>query len=175
VIHALVVLVLFVPGLASADAIMGPPEDCPRGSRGESSHTDTICAPSTCVVDGDCGGGTGTDALVCAANVGLCIESRTRMPGGLRPPGVEATPVTYDVASTSCSTDADCAAGTHCVVASRCAQRTATEFVRHTLGCTAQRGGTGMRVVVVAIATATVGTLWLGLRRRRSPRRARRR
>lgn len=168
-IRALVVLACLAPAVVRADAIMGPPEDCPRGSRGESSHTDTICAPSTCVVDADCDSGTGTDALVCTADVGLCIESRTRMPGGLMPLGVEVTPVTYDVASTGCTTDADCTAGTHCVVASRCAQRTATEFVRHTLGCSAHRG----RVDVAAILTGLLFAF--GLRRRRSPEVSRRR
>jgi hypothetical protein len=140
------------PSPASADAVMGPPTDCPRGSVGESTHTDEFCRPTTCATDVECGPGTGVDDLFCEPSVGVCIEVRTRRMGGLRPPGLADSEIVYDVAASSCATDADCTGGMHCAVASRCAPRTATEFVEHALGCTAHRSASSARTALLGAA-----------------------
>lgn len=158
---ALATAVVLVAGVARADAIMAPPPDCPPGSHGESSHTDTICSPTDCTTDAECTGpGTGTDAEVCTPALGLCIESRTRAMGGLLPPDMAGRMVTYDVASTSCSTPADCPAGTTCVIASRCARRTALAFARHALGCRASSGRGGALLPLLAALAVAVRGLW---------------
>lgn len=135
---------LAVPSAANADAIDAPPDDCPRGSTGTSSHTDTYCMPSSCTASANCTAPSdiGTEReLVCTPSVGLCIETRTAMPGGRFPDGVVPSPITYDVAHGACTTDADCTTPAHCVVMSRCTPRTATEFVTRALGCSVGRPG----------------------------------
>ena len=153
-------------GVAHADAIEGPPEDCPAGSTGTSSHTDTYCMPSSCPDDAFCTAPSdrGTEReLFCTANVGLCIESRTAMPGGRFPDGVAPTPITYEVARAACTTDADCTAPAHCVVTSRCTPRTALQFVSGAFGCAATRAGSprssptaGLALASAAVAVSIV-------------------
>ena len=123
-------------GIAHADAIDSPPEDCPRGSTGTSSHTDTYCMPSSCIASTDCTppSDIGTEReLVCSPSVGLCLETRTAIPGGRFPDDIVPGPISYDVAHGACTTDTDCVAPAHCVVMSRCTRRTATEFVTRAL------------------------------------------
>lgn len=45
------------PAAAAADAIPGPPTDCPPGSEGRTSHAGTYCAATSCATDVDCEGG----------------------------------------------------------------------------------------------------------------------
>jgi len=108
----LLTLALLWPAAAVADVVMPPPERCPRGATGTTSHEGQWCAPTTCIDDGNCWQGRCTEA------VGLCITSQQIRCGG-RGGWDPNCKVTKTVAHSACSTDSDCATGT-CQVASRC-------------------------------------------------------
>lgn len=157
-------------GRASADAVPGPPDDCPAGARGETSHTDTYCAATICASDADCspsyGYGSGSDPSVCTAAVGLCLEPRTRVPGGRWPSDSPPAPVTYDVATGSCASDSDCAAPSRCVVTSRCTPRTAAQFVARALGCSVAPAPRRPAAPALVVALSVLAAL--AARRRRA-------
>lgn len=113
-IRLIVLLALLVPSLALADAIEPPPDKCPPGAIGESSHEGAWCQPATCVLDGGCPKGA-----KCRSGVGLCV-TRSEVPcGGLRPPDLEPCTTTIIEAHGPCATDVDCPTGS-CEVARRC-------------------------------------------------------
>jgi hypothetical protein len=107
----LATLLLSMP--ARADAIGPPPEDCPSGSKGTSSHAGNWCAPLPCT-DGVCGEGTTCETT------GLCILREENRPCGGRP-GPEPCTFTYQEAFGPCATDADCTRGT-CVTDDYCVE-----------------------------------------------------
>ncbi|MEZ4323129.1 MAG: hypothetical protein R3F61_37025 [Myxococcota bacterium] len=97
--------------LALADVVGPPPDDCPPGASGTSSHGGPYCVPSTC--DGTCEeGGTCEPA-------GLCVLEETRECGGMQDP---ENPCTYlhREARGTCQTQDDCTGGTTCEIADRC-------------------------------------------------------
>ncbi len=65
------------PGLASADAIEGPPA-CPPGARGESSHAGQWCVAAPCASDADCAGDGGS-----CRPWRVCTRHAAIPPGGL--------------------------------------------------------------------------------------------
>lgn len=67
---ALSSLLLLLCADAHADKVMPPPEDCPVGSEGESSHAGPYCRPLDCGSDTDCEGGR-----VCREQP-LCMKTR---------------------------------------------------------------------------------------------------
>jgi hypothetical protein len=115
-ILALLTLCLLLPTLALADAIGPPPEKCPPGSVGVSSHEGDWCQPATCLLDTTC-----DDGAKCRPGVGLCVTHEVVPCGGLRPVEMEPCTTTRDEAHKPCAADADCAQGT-CEVASRCVE-----------------------------------------------------
>jgi hypothetical protein len=74
---------------ASADAIMGPPDDCAPGAIGRSSHAGQWCTPTTCNEDADCAAlsdrqaiyGGPVNVYTCGA-IDLCVRTETYQPGG---------------------------------------------------------------------------------------------
>ena len=108
----LLILALLVPATVLADAVMPPPERCPRGASGSTSHEGQWCAPTTCTDDSNCWEGR------CTEDIGLCVTSEQIRCGG-RGSFDPNCMVTKTVAHGSCKTDSDCALGT-CIVADRC-------------------------------------------------------
>jgi hypothetical protein len=51
---ALALMFALSSSIASADAIEGPPENCPSGARGTSSHYGPMCTPDPCNDDAEC-------------------------------------------------------------------------------------------------------------------------
>lgn len=100
---------------ARADRVPSPPEDCPPGSRGHSSHTGRWCASQPCADDSACGHG-----LSCRPSA-LCIEDQPFVPHSRRPPpGEDPTPQTRAVAVAPCGADGSCPGEARCVRAERC-------------------------------------------------------
>ena len=62
-------------GTAHADVLMGPPQDCPSGSRGASSHVGPTCAPVRCESDTDCTEGSG------CVSASRCVVERAQIGG----------------------------------------------------------------------------------------------
>lgn len=108
----LLLIALLLPTAALADAVPGPPENCPRGAAGSTSHEGTWCAPTTCTDDSSCWEGT------CTEDLGLCVTSQ-QIPCGGRGGWDPNCTVTQTVAHNTCKTDKDCALGT-CLVEDRC-------------------------------------------------------
>lgn len=165
---ALALALVSSPRPASGDAVPPAPADCPVGSSGTTSHTDTYCMPSSCTASTDCTppSGVGTPGeLFCTPNLGLCLETRTAIPGGRPLPGPPPGPISYDVAHGPCATDADCAAPARCVVMSRCAPAPAPAAVVEWLGCSSSPHRSGPPGGVLASA-ALLG-LARSVRRRR--------
>ena len=111
---AILLLALLLPTAAFADAIGPPPEECPPGSVGQSSHEGQWCEPATCILDTSCDKGA-----KCRPGVGLCVTHEVVPCGGLYPVEMEPCTTTIDEAHRPCASDADCGQGT-CEVARRC-------------------------------------------------------
>ncbi len=111
-------LILLVTSLAWADAIGMPPDDCPEGSVGRSSHCGEVCVPTHCDLSAS---QCRAEAPVCEAGVGVCVEKQLqdescgRMPTGPANPMVEV-----QIARGSCKEPADCGPGQECIVIARC-------------------------------------------------------
>ncbi len=103
----LAALLLAPPVLA--DAIEPPPEDCPRGSEGTSSHAGDWCEPTECDGPDDC-------ELACQPEIGLCITREEVSCGGM---AIEPCTTTREEAHGRCTTSADCEVG-DCEIADRC-------------------------------------------------------
>ncbi len=55
---------------ARADAVEGPPRNCPAGSLGDACHGGQYCYPVTCAGDGECsGGGTCQEVMICVGTI----------------------------------------------------------------------------------------------------------
>jgi MYXO-CTERM domain-containing protein len=120
---ALAASVLLVARDSLADVVMPPPDDCPPGSVGHSSHLGPYCAPTTCNTDADCknqGSWHHRDkgrTLVCEDGLALCIEQKdfTRWRG--RP---DAGKNMRPVAVSACDRGGACASPAVCETARRC-------------------------------------------------------
>lgn len=114
-------------GTASADAVGPPPDDCPPGAQGVTSHSGQWCVAMTCNTDADCTGGDSLRAMmgrgggptVCR-EVDLCLTTSTYHAGGRGAylNGPDAPPLTRVIAS-ACTPSCD-APGV-CSRAKRCA------------------------------------------------------
>lgn len=105
---------LLVPRIAAADALPPPPEDCPPGARGTSSHSGPACLPIPCATDADCRRNQpyGDPPRVCRSTR-LCIGEEVRT--NWRRPDASWK---VTVARGDCSSA--CPAGTTCQEALRC-------------------------------------------------------
>lgn len=131
-------ILLVIPASARADAVAAPPDDCPVGALGETSHAGTWCAPTTCTSDATCeaqhgGWGGEVRTLVCRP-AGLCVRSEQYDPGGLRAEG-EVVRLTRTVVEGACGGDADCTGSARCEVTPRCVSPSLPELVAHRAGC----------------------------------------
>src|SRR5678809_480665 len=99
-------IVALLTALAFADAIDGPPDDCARGTWGESSHCGSYCVPTTCdPAAPQCY----PEGSVCREEVGVCISTITRSQScGRMPEGIDNPPVQVEIAGGSCSRDSQC-------------------------------------------------------------------
>ena len=156
---ALLALALLLPCPAFADAIGPPPDTCPPGAVGESSHEGAWCQPSTCSTDGHC-----PDGSKCREGVGLCVSQQEVPCGGLYPPELEPCTTTLIEAHGSCTTDSDCTRGT-CQTAPRCVPDwNPVAKVKKGCGCSVQPTGSGLgAALLLGLGLA----LRLRLRRRR--------
>jgi MYXO-CTERM domain-containing protein len=120
---ALAASVLLLAKASLADAVMPPPEGCPPGSIGHSSHLGPFCAPTTCNTDDDCKNqGSWRDrdkgrTLVCEDRQALCIEQKdfTRWRGR-----ADAGKNLRPVAVAACDRGGVCASPAVCETARRC-------------------------------------------------------
>lgn len=108
---------------AFADAVPGPPEDCPPGSYGETSHSGQWCQPSTCKTDDECKSLDNHWARkksgphVCRSQA-LCVLRTKVRPGGrsgFRNPGAM---IDREVAQSDCNKG--CSGGATCERVKRC-------------------------------------------------------
>ena len=100
-----------------ADAIPGPPENCPAGSRGTSSHCGEDCVPLPCSSDSDC-----KDKTICR-KTRLCIRQAKCAVSSGRGAGDEPQKmISYEAVHGKCPAGDKCAQGA-CVEAKRCVHR----------------------------------------------------
>ncbi len=132
----LLALAFCLPSLALADAIGPPPEKCPPGAIGESSHEGEWCQPSTCTID--C-----PEGRKCRPGVGLCVTSTEVPCGGLYPVEMEPCTTTIIEAHGPCAADSDCAKGT-CEVARRCIRTSTLSRVGKGCGCAVEETPSGL-------------------------------
>jgi len=85
-------------GVAHADAIGMPPEDCPDGTRGQSSHCGLHCDAALCADDSECG-----DGELCVL-MDLCVVELDCMSGG--------GPFTHESVEGHCGGGGSCDSGT---------------------------------------------------------------
>jgi hypothetical protein len=109
---------------AQADVVEPPPDDCPAGTEGSSSHCGSYCWPQICVDSSDCTGGKTCQALA------LCLE-QTECGSHWDP---DAAPVIINKASRSCASGAACASGT-CETIDVCAEDQSGEALEVDQGC----------------------------------------
>lgn len=100
-----------IPSVAFADRVPAPPDDCPRGSEGRTSHSGMWCAPTTCQTHGDCR----TAGMRCE-ELALCVEQESYVPGGRTR---DRTPRSRPVARGACL-DGACPGEAECQTAHRC-------------------------------------------------------
>lgn len=111
---------------ALADVVMGPPEDCPPGSSGRSSHRGPFCAPTTCETDADCERQMSYRdrdrgrKFECKDQVSVCIEQKDFTSWRQRPSPVDAGKTMLPVAVGACGRGATCAGTAVCETARRC-------------------------------------------------------
>ncbi len=114
--QALLVLLLWAPAAASADAVMPPPVGCPPGSIGRSGRMGQYCAPTRCVTAAQgvaLGYARPPDPHLECAPAGLCVRSLEVHVGRGR-----SSPV--DVVLAGCTSDAECPDGVVCEITDRC-------------------------------------------------------
>ncbi len=140
VVAGLVFAAVALPRVAHADAVMGPPKDCPVGARGQTSHNGPWCAPTTCADDTKCPSGE-----VCREQA-LCVATET-VPS--RSGWSWGKPITLSTAYGTCDKGAACAKGT-CEVALRCVAR--AQAIKSGKGCVVAEGdASGSFVAVLAV------------------------
>ena len=148
--RGLLITTLLAAGLAAwspvahADAIDMPPDDCPTGAVGVSSHDGAYCQPSTCDPKTACR----DEGTLCQPDVGLCVEEQTVACGGKRSDMDKPCSVTLRVAHGPCSRDSDCGEGT-CEFAPRCVRPTLNEKLPWLIGL---GGGAALLAFAVLLA-----------------------
>jgi MYXO-CTERM domain-containing protein len=140
---------LWMAGLALADVVNPPPEDCPSGAIGQSGHIGEWCAPHVCA-ERPC-----ADDQTCETT-GLCVVEEEVDCGGMTDPNNPCTFLKRE-AFGACEVDADCDQGT-CITDDYCVDEGKVGG-GDLCGCSSTGGASF--VVLLAL-------LPLGLRRRRA-------
>ena len=146
---------LLLSPIAAADVVSDPPEECPTGSQGTSSHSGTWCAERTCDDTEDC-----PEDSECLST-SVCLHVFETECGGIGSDTGE--PCTFEVREVlgDCESDDDCERGS-CVTADRCA--TESQVAAEAEDC----GGCSQTQKAGSVA-ALMGLLGLmGLARRRA-------
>ena len=139
-----------VPLPALADAVPSPPENCPPGSYGETSHSGQWCQPSTCKTDDDCKSLDNHWARkksgphVCRSQP-LCILHTKVRPGG-RGGFRNPNPIDREVAQSDCNKG--CTGVATCERVKRC-------VVTNTPATPEEPQGDGKDASVVSVPTAS--------------------
>lgn len=107
-------ILLLLAGLALADVVDNPPETCPPGSVGTTSHRGPRCAPLLCE-DATC-----SEDLVCQ-NLRLCVVNSTFTVDSANPHEITESDVVG-----LCAEDGSCTEGT-CTALDVCAEEGAAE------------------------------------------------
>lgn len=103
---------LFWAGVAFADKVPPPPEECPPGATPATNHGGPYCRPGTCTTDADCEGGN-----VCQEQA-LCIATDTY--------SARKGQATRQVAEGVCNNGGSCASPATCQSAKRCVPKGAS-------------------------------------------------
>lgn len=141
-------ILLLFSALAIADVVDDPPEDCPAGSRGQTSHWGAWCEPDACADDpGQCAEGTTCQAL------NQCIVTHTYTVDT----GDDPRELTYLEVVSLCAEDGSCAEGT-CTAMTVCADEAEVPGGK-TCGCASTSAGAIFGLGALAL-------LSLGARRR---------
>ena len=150
------ILLLFLGQFAYADVVMDPPEDCPIGSEGTSSHSGEWCREMTCDATDPCPEGTE------CVNTSVCLNVFEAECGGI---GADTGSWPFEVREVlgTCESDADCERGT-CVTANRCATDAQQDEVEAETGCSGCSHG--QQAGSIAGFFGLLG--WMFLSRRRS-------
>lgn len=188
---SLAAITLLLSPAVRADAVLPPPEDCPPGSIGQSSHNGPFCSVTTCSTDADCEGKCSWRdrdrgrRLRCEDSVPLCIEQREF--SNWRRPQNSQTKNIVPVAVGSCDGSRACASPAVCETTKRCVfqDRPATPPTRTSGPASAPAGasskdtsgGACSCVIVGGVAPAAplsvallgIGLLWARVARRRRP------
>ena len=130
-------MLLALTALALADVVSDPPEDCPPGSVGSTSHRGTRCAPLLCN-DATC-----NDDLTCQ-NLSLCVVSSTFTVDTADPHEITE----LDVVGL-CAEDGSCVEGT-CTAQEVCAEEGAGES--KLCGCASGAGAPSALLTLGAFA-----------------------
>lgn len=138
---------LLAPPDARADAVPGPPSDCPAGTQPATCHGGPHCLPTLCKTDADCG-----DLGPCRTQR-MCVD--TISCGGLRPSDAPPPP-TFEVIRGECSDSCG-----RCEEIRYCGAKPTS--VRNLFGCAAGEGDTSL-----GLGLALAGALALVLRGRRA-------
>jgi hypothetical protein len=123
---------LATTSIAQADAISGPPDECPYGGEPWGSHSGPICSPAEACTDGSCGGVRSCEAIAYCVVEGGC--------GGDRPP--EDTCVQRSIVGL-------CGSGDVCPTGSVCFHTRAC-VTPGSGGCSVSRGG-GLAPLLLAL------------------------
>lgn len=150
-------LFLLFGQFAYADAVMDPPEECPIGSEGMSSHYGEWCGEVPCDEADPCP--EGSECI----STSVCLDVITADCGGLSDDTGE--PCTFEVREVlgTCETDSDCERGT-CVTANRCATDAQQEEVDAEAACSGC--SQGQQAGSIAGLFGLLG--WMFLSRRRA-------
>jgi hypothetical protein len=127
-----------------ADVVGPPPDECPDGSLGGSSHCGPYCSPDRCTGDDDCEGDT------TCQEVPLCVEVLECMSNG--------GPFTQEAVTDTCEGGGGCDDESTCQTLQVCAPpEVFTSVQRAGCGCAAPgRGAAGGAALAVLLAAALI-------------------
>lgn len=149
-------LALAVAWPAAADVVGPPPDHCPNGSIGDSSHAGPTCWPTVCTGNSDCDRGE-----VCVERA-LCVEPVQGWSHGGQ--------FTMDHAVTSCDGSGVCPPGSTCMTNHRCMPRVAT-LTQGVPASTFAIGGVIVGIVLFVVLVVIVLVAVVVWRRRKGARR----